>query len=89
MSKHQYYVTFMASPALELMWAGSEEVEVDREPAHLNDTDHLAEAVRRKLGLLDDTKIIIMAAEKGKKKRRGGVGVHPSWYCGQPDDILR
>lgn len=81
MSKHQYYVTFMASPALELMWAGSEEVEVDREPANLNDTDHLAEAVRSKLGLLDDTKIIIMAAEKGKKKIQYRGHIVPPKFC--------
>lgn len=81
MSKHQYYVTFMAAPALETMWAGSEEVEVDREPEHLNDTDHLAEAVKQKLDLLDDTKIYIMAAEKGGKKRRYGGPAVPPRFC--------
>ena len=79
MSKIQYHVTFMASPALEMMWAGSEEVEVDREPAHLNDTEHLAEAVKQKLGLLDDTKVIIMGAEKGGKKRRYGGHIAPPY----------
>ena len=77
MSKHQYYVTFMAAPAAEDMWAGSEEVEVDRESEHLNDTEHLAAAVKAKLGLLEDTKVIVMGAEKGGKKRkyRGHIAI--------------
>ena len=82
MSKHHYYVTFMASPASEDMWAGSEEVWVDREPEHSGDHEHLAEAVREKLGLLHDTKIIVMGAEKGGKKRkyRGHIAP-PTGYC--------
>lgn len=71
----------MAAPEKDLMWAGSEEIEVDREPEHLNDTEHLAEAVKAKLGLLHDTKVTIMGAEKGTKKRKYRGHIVPPKMC--------
>ena len=81
MANNRYWVTFMVAPAVEYsMWAGSEEVVVDRPMRDVHDTAHIEEAIRDKLNLLDDSKIYVMACDKTKKRKekegayRGHIG---------------